>query len=841
VSVRNEASGNDGAVVQANAADATASASAAASASGGGAGVVQQVTAAARAQQTDVSNTNASVRVGSTGDSGPVSQSNTATATSAADADAATSAPAAQSWAAQDGATNTNVSVRVFSPGSDGPVAQSNVAAADATGGNASSTATQDDARNTNVSIRVASPGGSGAVTQGSSSAESVSAASGIVESFDIENHDGDTDVRVNVAGDDLPDPTVGADGLVTVWRWTWRWQQDEAEPPVDQSAVGWSWEWGTGTPPDGEASVVTVPLAPGLDVGSFVWSWEWQREGDWNWNLGTRLECSCIWIWDWVWEWAGTAASAPSDGAGSAAGTPPVAADVDQRNVVVAVAEAAVAAASAQTVDTGEQPGTSFAGQIVDTTQVATADALATQGGSRNWLAGPGVQASVVVADAFAGGAAATDQAISQRGDGDVGTSQWAGQQIVVDQVVIAQATSGQQGAVNSGRNGRSLAVAEAAAIAVGAVSQEIVQDGISLGGAQDQWAGQRTDVIQTVGAFADTGQLGALGSAAATAAAIGTAELRSAQSAVQLAVGVEGIRSQRSAQLAGVGQVSIASALTGDGIVLRPTGGASSFAVAQNAGLVEQRTAQYLEGSGGIDVQDSTQNAFLGQLAVAASTSAGGRGGTAVVVNCATVGQASAQGIGMTAGVALGDHGAFCARPDQSSPGANSVAAAGVASDPVAIAAQPAVAELDTEVAPGHGRGPRGVDAHSKRSKKRITDVPFAPPVAATDDAAAPVPAVGAVARGADSENSAATASAPPSGRGGKAAGRDQTGPPLGWPQGLLNGAESASPLAPGGSGMAAAMSAYLLVLVGGSRVFAGSVVRRPTPFALRPETPG
>jgi hypothetical protein len=736
-----------------------------------------------------------------------------------------------------------------LAPGPDGPVAQSNAATAEVTGDDASATATQDGARSTNVAIRVASPGDSGPVTQGSITAEGTSAAAGAVESFDIENHDGDTNARFNVAGNGLPDPTVGADGLVSVWRWTWRWQQDEAAT-VDQSGAGWSWEWGTGAPPNGEASVVTLPLAPGLDVGSFTWSWEWERAGDWswNWNLATRLECSCIWIWDWVWEWQGTAASTQSDGAGPAAGTPPVGADVEQRNVVASVAEAAVAADSAQAVDTGEQPGTSFAGQIVDTTQVATADALAIQGGSRNWLRGPGVQTSVVVADAFAGGAAATDQSISQYGAGDAGTSQWAGQQIVVDQVVAAQATSGQQGAVNAGTSGHSLAVAEAAAIAAASGSQEIVQDGISLGGAQEQWAGQRTDVIQTVGAFAATGQHAAHGRAAAIASAIGTAEAQIAQSAVQLAVGADGVRSQRSAQLVGVGQVSIASALTGDGIVLRPTGDASSLAVAQNAGLIEQRSAQHLEGSGGIDVQEATQNAFLGQLAVTASTSAGGRGGTATVVNCATVGQGSAQGIGMAAGVALSNHAAFCARPVQTTPGGDAVATTAVAStavalDQVAIAAQPTVAESDTEVGPEHGRGPRGGDGRSTRSKKTkpTGGTSFTPPVAATHDAAAPVPAAEPEARGVDSEISAATASAPPSGRGGKAAGRDQTEPPLGWPQGLLNGAGSASPLVPGGSGMAAAMSAFQLVLMGGSRVFVGSVVRRPTPFALRPETPG
>jgi hypothetical protein len=844
VSIRNGAPGNDGAVVQTNEADATASA--AASASGEGVDAVQHVAASAQAQQTDVSNTNASVRVGSSGNSGPVSQSNTATATSAAAANADHAPPQAQSWAAQDGATNTNVSVRVFSPGSDGPVGQSNVAAAEATGDDASSTATQNGVRNTNVLIRVASPGHSGEVTQGSSTTEAIHSSDAETENLDIENHDGDTHVRVDIAGDDLSDPTVGADGLVTVWRWTWRWSQVETEA-VQQGGVGWSWSWGTAPPAAGEPSVVSVPLAPGLDVGSFVWSWEWERAGDWSWswNLATRLDCTCIWIWDWVWQWEGAATSAPSDGAGSAPS--PAVADVEQRNVVVAVAEAAVASDSAQTVDTGEQAGSSFAGQIVDTTQVATADALATQGDSRNRLRGAGVQSSVVVVDAFAGGGAMTDQAISQHGDGDAGTSQWAGQQIVVDQIVGAVATADQQGAANVGASGHSVAVAEAAAIAVAVLLQEIVQYGSSLGGTQDEWAGQRTDVIQTAGAFADTAQRGTRGNAAATAAAIGTAELQATQSALQLAVGAAGIRSQRAAQLAGIGQASIASALTADGFLLWPTGGASSFAVAQNAGLVGQHSTQHLEGSGGIDLQDATQNAFLGQIAVAASTSAGGHGGIATVINCATVGQASAQGIGMAAGAALGDRSGFCARPGPAPSGADGSASAGTSFEPAAPAAQPAVtavgAAADAEVGPEHGSVPHGSGSPSRRSKKPTAVAPFTPPTGAAHDPGAPVPAPAAVAeaRGDIPQISAAVASAPPSGRGGKAAGRDQTGPPLGWPQGLLNGAESASPLVPGGSGMAAAMAAFLLVLMGGSRVYTGSVVRRPTPFALRPETPG
>ena len=124
--------------------DEAAAPSTPAIASGPAISVEQHPGSTATATQDDVSNLNVSVRVGSPGDDGDVSQANRATATSTASSTAAgpPEQPAsaepgpdsadAQATAVQQEVSNTNVAVRVFSPGDNGAVLQENAAAASA-------------------------------------------------------------------------------------------------------------------------------------------------------------------------------------------------------------------------------------------------------------------------------------------------------------------------------------------------------------------------------------------------------------------------------------------------------------------------------------------------------------------------------------------------------------------------------------------------------------------------------------------------------------------------------------------------------------------------------------
>ena len=103
-------------------------------------------------------------------------------------------------------------------------------------------------------------------------------------------------------------------------------------------------------------------------------------------------------------------------------------------------------------------------------------------------------------------------------------------------------------------------------------------------------------------------------------------------------------------------------------------------------------------------------------------------------------------------------------------------------------------------------------------------------------------PAPPLGAFAPVARTPQvSAAIVSAPPSGHDSKAAVRDYAEQLLQWPRGLHAEVGSASSIVPGGGDMAVAIAAFLPAVLTGWRVVAGSVVMRPTHFALRPDRPG
>jgi hypothetical protein len=181
----------------------------------------QSASSSATSTQVAPSNTNISVRIGSPGDGGAVTQTNSSSATSAAgnansalqqaeqaaagagvqlaDQTAASQQSAdSAATSTQDHPKNTNIAVRVMSPGDDGDVTQTNSSSATSAAGNAnrtdqsagqsggsqkvgqqasneqdaSSKATSEQKRpsNVNVPVRIFSPGDDGDVTQTNSS-----------------------------------------------------------------------------------------------------------------------------------------------------------------------------------------------------------------------------------------------------------------------------------------------------------------------------------------------------------------------------------------------------------------------------------------------------------------------------------------------------------------------------------------------------------------------------------------------------------------------------------------------------------------------------------------------
>ena len=271
--------GNGTPVGQENHAEADAAASASATTgTSGTANVDQDVQANADGTQSDVGNTAVTVRVGSPGDDGAVSQSNVAAATAATTSDNAGN-EAANASAGQDGVANTSVSIRVFSPGDDGSVTQSNQASASAhtsNGSGADAAASQDDVRNTSVSIRVESPGTTGPVSQAN---DATASADGVAVA--VSNDAVNTVVAVAVGATDLDRP--GPTGL-QVWVWEWVWERDESESlqgAIGADVTSWVWDWGKNGPKHG---TVTSRAAGdddgGRKAGSWEWRWDWDRQG---------------------------------------------------------------------------------------------------------------------------------------------------------------------------------------------------------------------------------------------------------------------------------------------------------------------------------------------------------------------------------------------------------------------------------------------------------------------------------------------------------------------------------------------------------------------------------
>jgi hypothetical protein len=557
----------------------------------------------------------------------------------------------------------------------------------------------------------------------------------------------------------------------------------------------------------------------------------------------------------------------------------------VDQANSVVGTSVANVADESIQSV-TQQQSGTNdgashslSAVQRIETVQSAHAGVVAgqTDAGNLNqvWsIFGPSkaklgkvtqknVAETLAIADVTsavqqvihqsqAGGGADQDAAATQSASTAQAQSAFSAvsQARVANVNAVAIPLNGSWNAQNLGSSQTTLAAADAEALALAETSQQLDQFGFSLGGTQVQWAGQQTSLVQMAGGVALVGQSGARGGASALASTSAAAKAITIQGAEQKAIGGFGLRSQRSAQLAVVNQLGTSTATTTDSTSEHTNREASSKAIALNAGLVEQRAAQELTEGSLISIQDSTQQTSLVQVAHSYSPSLGGKAGTATVVNWATVRQASGQVMGCPVVVGTADHSTFCFPPEPAAPAQRGEEGE---TPGAAIQVTTIVHGSVVDVEPRRGYGvyvgvePRrgygvylGVDRGARPELSGARG--FAPSLSLTAGGP-PAPPLGACAPVACTPQvSAAIVSAPPSGHDSKAVVRDHAEQLLQWPRGLLVEVRSGGSIVlGGGGGMAVAIAASRPAVLTGWRVVAGSVVRRPTHFALRRDRPG
>jgi hypothetical protein len=574
--VRVDQPGNGNKVGQENRAAADASASTASAVDGAGdATVVQSASADASATQSDVANTSIVVRVGSSGDDEGVSQANIATgaaaATTLSDQPALASADAT-SLAAQDGAANTTVSVRVFSPGDDGPVTQLNTVAAkaDASPGGTANAVAQQDAAQ-NTAVSIR--------------VESPgSVATPVQESHSTSSDDSTGGVAVAIAGDGtntVLNVAVGGTGLARpgsagaeVWVWTWVWMRDETQELGDLTTLdpdSWSWSWdGAATDAATRHGNVTSRAADGDEQG---------REGSLEWTWGWTRAGIPGWTWDW------------------------------SRQLTL----------SCSSCIWIWNWSWSWTGQPASGQQGAGATAEPT----------PPVQLNTATAQATATASATVVQTVLQDGSG--ASTQFAGQLATVTQEAGATAAARQTGVSGVAWNGdvgqSNTVVSVADTTLAGTLAQRIGQRVADAGAAQtDQWGGQQAELAQLGGAEATSTQRDVALTRAGVHAVSGLATTDESAGIVQTlrqdGRSVGGAASQWAGQLALVEQATNASTTVEQAGSTRSkgsggtaTGSARAAALAVVAQAAEQSTAR----TAGVGTQTAEQDAFVGQEASA------------------------------------------------------------------------------------------------------------------------------------------------------------------------------------------------------------------------------
>ncbi|HEY1317129.1 MAG TPA: hypothetical protein VGF10_07935 [Gaiella sp.] len=856
-SVRIDEPGHGRKVGQENRAAADAAAATEASVdSPGETAVAQSAEAEASASQTDVSNTSIVVRVGSAGDDEGVSQANVATGSAAATTTTANAHAAAAAEATQDGVANTSVSVRVFSPGDDGPVTQLNAASATADaspGGSESATVRQDGLQNTTVSIRVESPGSAAAPSQQNEATVVTSRAVdspstggvAVAVAGDARN----TVLTVAVGGANLDRP--GASGL-QVWIWTWVWQRDETQDLAALSGLepdSWSWGWdGAGgvMPSHGNVTSRAADDDDRADAGSLEWSWDWTRAGvaswSWDWSRQLQLSCaSCIWIWNWSWSWTGQPGgdddvTAPRVGAAS---SPPA-----QLNAVTAQASANASAGVVQTVvQSGAGGATQFAGQLAAVSQDVRTSATAQQSDVSSLLLGDATAQSNLAASAALGGVVGTaSQAIVQSLDaaGSARGDQWGGQEIAMAQLAEA-AASAMQHDVLLLSGGSHIAASNATAGGAAAVEQQLAQDAVAGTGAFSQWAGQLALVEQAADGMSTVVQTGSAGSRRTGGAATAAAEAGNlalvGQQTEQSAWRDGGLGLQSAMQRVYTGQEASASAVT-----FQQTGAdARSDADSRTRSKVLQDASQRATGSSAL-VQDLLQEAIVLQRAVASSTSHGGIGGVATVLDCAVVQQAATQSIGVDAvSISRPDGLSFCLPPEAPSSSPPVVLGPPTATGGELAAVAGGATPAEGSVALAAGAPPTAATgAHGSAEPRR-------PVVARPTQGAGGVPTTSAHAQrvpgytqfSVPPSTQARIDTRPGSHAGAGDAGRESPLPPAGDPSNGVSALAAAASGA-GPSGITAILTAFVLAAPVLLRSPRGSVVRRPTDVLTRIDVP-
>jgi hypothetical protein len=486
VEVRVDSPGDVGTVTQSNSATATAGAG------GGSTGsAADGHEANASATQTSPQNVNVVGRVDSPGDNGGVVQSNAAAAAAGSGLQppaGGTGSDAASGSFETDQLVTTSGSATVTNDGTlvqeidqdqggttpPEPGAGATAGAPGATSGSA--TATQADALNASVSIRIDSPGSDGPVRQSSQATRTGPDGKVVTVGGGT-----DIDVALSLTG------SAGERGDLATWVWNWVW--DGAwKPPAGLGGANaaptagslWNWLWedavpgGSGAPPTAAGAAGSGPPAQPAEAGVWSWTWTWILADGSRWSFEQRTSCECAWVWTWVWDWSEAlpALEQTADGAGAeetpATPVPDPAGDggpVTQLNAVTATATATVELVQveeAAVIQTGSDPALELQGawavQRLVNQQVAIAAAEAEQAGAANVNVTLGFpvesvdQANTVEAEALASDLAEVTQVVVQAQEGDGATVQWAEaeQWAANEQTSIAVALAVQEEATN-------------------------------------------------------------------------------------------------------------------------------------------------------------------------------------------------------------------------------------------------------------------------------------------------------------------------------------------------------------------------------------------------------
>ena len=410
-------------------------------------------------------------------------------------------APDGVATAAQTGAGNTAVSVRVGSPGKDGQVTQGNTAAANGTDPDVS-VVTVTDGTSTDVSVVVPGPTGeidtdgtwvwtwvwSGDWTlQAGATAEDVAPTAGPDWNW-------------------LWVPAPPSDGASTDTSSTDTPPTDPSSTPAHETLAG-------GDPTQSPPTPGPSESGQGLWTWTWVWTLPSGQTVTGGWQL--PCNCNWTWSWTWDWSTAQPApptdTPAPTSGATDTtdtADTTPVVADgvafgsVTQENSATATATASANESAAQSLDqtqTGGDPTLQDqlvqAAQGLESGQSAVALALAAQTGAFNLNLTESAkttsvaQTNEVSADADAEATATMGQAIVQQQTGNApgGQTEAAAQQLSSSQSVAAAAVAAQTDPVNAdivvarGQNGARVGAVEqtnrAAATATAAATADLAQ----------------------------------------------------------------------------------------------------------------------------------------------------------------------------------------------------------------------------------------------------------------------------------------------------------------------------------------------------------------------------